>query len=90
MQEINITTIVGCPNLCSYCHQEVFFNYKNDVKILTLDNFKLMLKNINKHIVLNFVSFSENFLNPYFINVLILKFQYILNYNIYKTYNHFH
>jgi len=72
MKEINITTIVGCPNLCSYCPQDVFLkNYKNDIRILTLDNFKILLQNINKDIVLNFAGFSENFLNPYFIDMLI-------------------
>jgi radical SAM protein with 4Fe4S-binding SPASM domain len=71
MERINITTIVGCPVKCSYCPQDVFLkNYTSDVKLLTLDSFKLILNNINKNVLLNFAGFAENFYNPYLIDMM--------------------
>jgi radical SAM protein with 4Fe4S-binding SPASM domain len=69
---IEFTTMVGCSNMCVYCPQSVFLkNYSSDVKILTLDNFKELLKNVEKDTKVIFSGFAESFLNPYFIDMLI-------------------
>jgi radical SAM protein with 4Fe4S-binding SPASM domain len=72
MKEINITTMVGCPNRCWYCPQDVFQeNYTSNTKYLTLENFKKLLFNINKETLLNFAGFSENLFNPDLIDMMI-------------------
>jgi radical SAM protein with 4Fe4S-binding SPASM domain len=68
---IEITTMVGCKNMCLYCPQDAFLkNYKSDVKYLTVDIWKDILKNIDKNVEIQFSGFAENFMNPNFPSIL--------------------
>lgn len=61
---LEITTIIGCKNMCSYCPQKLLIkSYKDNVKTLTLENFKKILKNVPKEVVISFAGMSEPFLN---------------------------
>lgn len=65
MNWIEITTRIGCKNMCSYCPQSKFIsNYKHPKKIMTIDDFDLFLNNIDKNKTqIHFSGFSESFLN---------------------------
>jgi radical SAM protein with 4Fe4S-binding SPASM domain len=90
MEEIEITTMVGCPNNCWYCPQDIFISsYKSDIKILTFDNFKLLLKNIDTKTVITFSGYSENFLNPEIVDMLIYSYKNDYKINIYTTFRGF-
>ena len=61
---IEITTNLPCPNMCSYCPQRVLGQAYEGIKILTLENFKQILSNIPKEVIIDFAGFSEPFVNP--------------------------
>ena len=61
---IEITTCLPCNNRCSYCPQEKLIkSYGENTKILTLENFKKILKNIPKEVIIDFAGFAEPFQN---------------------------
>lgn len=61
---LEITTIIGCKNMCDYCPQELLIkSYKKDIRKLTFENFKKLLKNVPKDFEIHFSGFSESFLN---------------------------
>jgi len=61
---IEITTCFPCPNRCPYCPQDDWIKAYKDVNILTLSNFKKILKNVPKNVVIDFAGFAEPFVNP--------------------------
>lgn len=65
MNWVEITTKIGCKNMCSYCPQGKFLKeYKDDKRIMTLDDFKHYIKNVdNKETKIHFSGFSESLLN---------------------------
>jgi radical SAM protein with 4Fe4S-binding SPASM domain len=72
MKEINLSTIVGCPVGCWYCPQKVLLAaYGRNTRLLTFENFKILLKNIDKGITINFAGVGENFFNPEFVDMMI-------------------
>jgi radical SAM protein with 4Fe4S-binding SPASM domain len=90
MKEIDITSIIGCSNMCYYCPQKILLkNYNSHIKILTLNNLKIFLKNINKNnTIINFSGFSENLNNNYISDILLYCYNqgFTLNY-FYTTLN---
>ncbi len=48
MRHLEVTTYLPCPNMCSYCPQNALLSVYNGEKVLSLDNFELMLKNVPK------------------------------------------
>ena len=68
---VELSLKVGCKNACKYCPQDVYLKaYKGNVKELSLDDFKRMLKNIPKTYALQFAGKSEPFLNKDFPDML--------------------
>ena len=60
-----ITTRIGCPVNCKkYCPQEVITKNYEGEKILTLENFKELIKSIPSNIPINFSGVCEPFVNP--------------------------
>lgn len=73
MNWIEITTKIGCKNMCSYCPQSTFLKaYKDSKKIMTLEDFKMLISNVNKsHTRIHFSGFSESMLNDESIDMMI-------------------
>lgn len=65
MNWVEITTKIGCKNMCVYCPQNTLLkNYKDDKKNMTLEDFKLFLNNVDRKTTqIHFSGFSESFLN---------------------------
>jgi len=64
MNWIEITTRIGCENMCSYCPQTKFLNaYKDDKRLMTLQDFELYLSKVPKDIQIHFSGFSEALFN---------------------------
>jgi len=63
MKTLEITTKVGCKNMCWYCPQDKLLdNYKGNTD-LSFDSFKKILSNVPKNVKIEFSGFSEAFLN---------------------------
>lgn len=65
-KNIEITTNIGCINMCSYCPQELLIkSYAkiSAIKYMTLETFKYCISKINSDMTINFTGFSEPFLN---------------------------
>jgi len=60
---LEITTIMGCVNMCSYCPQKMLLNTYNGIKKMSFEEFKVLLKNVPTNVDLCFAGFSEAFLN---------------------------
>ncbi len=61
---IEITTILPCSVGCYYCPQSVIKNAYKGERILSLDTFKVVLKNVPRDVLIDFAGFAEPFLNP--------------------------
>ncbi|MFV0518771.1 MAG: radical SAM protein [Lachnospirales bacterium] len=70
-----ITTKIGCPINCKYCPQDTFVKAyskrDNPVMELSLENFKKMLENIPKHVIVSFTGFVEPFANKRCIDMIM-------------------
>lgn len=67
MPRLEITTMVGCPLMCSFCPQDglkTSYNKEKDKKHLNLDNFKLALSKIPKYVRIDFSGMAEPWANP--------------------------
>ena len=49
MNWIEITTKIGCPNMCYYCPQTKLITQYTTKKEMTIDDFKSYLTKINKN-----------------------------------------
>lgn len=77
---MEITTIIGCKNMCTYCPQDkIISSYKGE-KRLTFNNFKKILSNIPKDIEIYFAGHSEPFLNEE--SSLMMKYAVEEGYNV--------
>jgi radical SAM protein with 4Fe4S-binding SPASM domain len=86
MKEINLSTIVGCPVGCSYCPQKVLLTaYRRNVRLLTFENLKILLKNIDRGIIINFAGVGENFFNPEFVDMVIYTYNDGRRIGLYST-----
>lgn len=63
MRHLEITTFLPCPNMCSYCPQGKLMNIYRGEKVLRLENFEKMLKNVPKDVQIHFSGFGEAFVN---------------------------
>jgi MoaA/NifB/PqqE/SkfB family radical SAM enzyme len=61
---LEITTASKCPMNCVFCPQEAFQKAYHGCNFLSLANFKVVLANLPKDILLIFSGFVEPFLNP--------------------------
>ena len=63
-KSLEITTMIGCPVLCTYCPQDTLLtNYKDPVRRLTLENFKLILDKLPLDVQISFAGYSEPWAN---------------------------
>lgn len=87
MKSVDITTIIGCSNMCSYCPQDVFVkNYKSDIHELTVDKLELILKNIDsKTTMINISGYSENMFNKYIAELILLCYNSGFYVNLFTT-----
>jgi radical SAM protein with 4Fe4S-binding SPASM domain len=66
MASIEITTNVGCTLACKFCPQDKISKlYKNSSdRMMSLENYQLILSKIPKNVRIDFSGYSEPFLNP--------------------------
>ena len=70
--KLEITTVIGCSNMCEYCPQKLLIKrYRKSKeteaapkKMMTLENFKKYISTIPTHINLHFTGYVEPFDNP--------------------------
>jgi radical SAM protein with 4Fe4S-binding SPASM domain len=73
MKRLEITTLIGCLNRCSYCPQDLLIrNYKDPKKRMNFEDFKLIMSNVPKDVAIDFSGFSEAFLNSQ--SALMMKY----------------
>lgn len=62
---LEITTMVGCPLMCNYCPQDSLKEaYGDDVKYLSLEDFKTIIDKLPKNVRLDFSGQAEPWVNP--------------------------
>jgi len=66
---LEVSTIMGCTVNCRYCPQDVLLKkyYENDKKrqrVMTIDNFEVILKNTPQDCIIDFSGMTEPFNNP--------------------------
>lgn len=73
--QMDVTTMVGCGVGCAYCPQGstlAKFRSKGEKnRVLTLDNFLFFLSKIPKTIQINFAGYTEPFLNPACVDMVV-------------------
>ncbi len=66
MAALEITTMAGCPLLCTFCPQDrLKASYGKNNKYLRVDQFKPVLQKIPKHCRIDFSGMSEPWANPW-------------------------
>lgn len=67
MPTLEITTMIGCPQKCTFCPQDKLVdNYPADaVRALSLDNFRLILDKVPKFVRIDFSGMSEPWANRF-------------------------
>ena len=62
---LEITTMIGCPLMCTYCPQDTLRTaYGSDVKYMSLEDFKTIIDKVPKHVRLDFSGQAEPWVNP--------------------------
>src|SRR4051812_30280747 len=69
---LEITTMIGCPLRCTFCPQDkLVANYPADaVRALSLDNFKIILAKVPKHVRIDFSGMAEPWANRFATDML--------------------
>jgi hypothetical protein len=61
---LEITTVIGCKNICSYCPQEKLLKaYKDNVLIMSFETFKKCVDKMPIDSEIHFTGMAESFLN---------------------------
>lgn len=62
---LEITTVIGCKNMCPYCPQEKLLNaYKDNIRIMSFETFKKCVDKVPIDSEIHFTGMAEPFLNP--------------------------
>lgn len=62
--KLGITTTMPCVNRCSYCPQDALIrSYTDPKKKMTLNDFKKIMRNVPKNVLIEFAGFTEAFTN---------------------------
>ena len=62
---MEITTMIGCPLMCNYCPQDTLRDaYGDDIKYMTLDDFKTIIDKLPLNVRLDFSGQAEPWVNP--------------------------
>jgi radical SAM protein with 4Fe4S-binding SPASM domain len=64
MKALEITSYIGCPNLCHYCPQDLLVSNYNGKSKMDMNDFKTILSNTPKDVRIDFTGFSEIFIHP--------------------------
>jgi len=65
MPALELTTVVGCPLMCSYCPQnKLKASYGDAEKYMTVANFTTILSKVPNHVQIDFSGMSEPWANP--------------------------
>ena len=64
MPTLEITTLIGCPNKCEYCPQDVLLKKYKGSKLMSFEDFRKILENVPFNVQIDFSGFSEPFYNP--------------------------
>ena len=59
---VEITTRIGCSNMCHYCPQDLLLSKYIGEKVMSFDCFLKILSNIDKSVQIHFSGFAESFL----------------------------
>jgi radical SAM protein with 4Fe4S-binding SPASM domain len=63
--QIEITTMIGCPLMCTYCPQDNLRDvYGDDVKYMSFDDFKIMIDKVPEYVRIDFSGQAEPWVNP--------------------------
>lgn len=84
---IEITTQIGCKNMCTYCPQKTLLDSYTDAKRkMSLEDFKMFLSKIDKNKTrIHFSGFSEAFLNSESVDMMIYAYQNQFDVVLYST-----
>ncbi len=70
MATLEITTRIGCSNMCVYCPQKLLLdsyalrNAEADKYVMSFEDFKTCIGKVPKNVHIHFTGFAEPFLNP--------------------------
>jgi radical SAM protein with 4Fe4S-binding SPASM domain len=59
MRTLEITTYIGCPFRCGYCPQDLLLATYKGAKMMSVDDFKMILENVPRDVQIDFSGFSE-------------------------------
>ena len=63
--QLEITTMIGCPLMCTYCPQDNLRDaYGDDVKYMSFDDFKIMIDKVPEYVRIDFSGQAEPWVNP--------------------------
>src|SRR5262245_50873396 len=65
MPSLEITTMVGCPLMCTFCPQDKLRGaYGDNKKSMSVSDFAFMLAKVPTHVRIDFSGMSEPWANP--------------------------
>jgi len=64
MKTLEITSYVGCPNMCHYCPQELLMDTYDDATRMSIATFREILDHTPLDVRIDFSGFSEIFYHP--------------------------
>lgn len=83
---LELTTMIGCPLMCSFCPQKLLkSSYSDDAKYMSIDNLKVIVKKVPKNLEFQFSGMSEPWANPSCTDMLELVLHSGFNVSIYTT-----
>lgn len=84
---MEITTMVGCPLMCTFCPQKLLIKSygKDRDKFLSVENFEIVIDKLPKNVRIDFSGMSEPWANPDCTDMLELALKKGFNVAIYTT-----
>lgn len=83
---IEITTMVGCPLMCTFCPQDTLrTNYGNSTKYLSIENFRKILQKLPSNTRIDFSGMAEPWANPNCTEMLEIALEEGFKVGIYTT-----
>ena len=70
MRTLEITTKIGCTNMCHYCPQAMLIDGYNGIEMMSIETYRKILENTPTDVRIDFSGFCEPFLNPATIDMM--------------------
>jgi len=70
MRHLEITTYIGCPNMCSYCPQKLLISSYKGEKRMSVETLRKILDNVPTDVDIHYSGFSELFFHPQAVELL--------------------